>query len=203
MLDDNKTQLWEVIQMAGGLLDDADPYARLFRTHNNRGNIGINLDKAKSNKGKVSSDIILMEGDVVNIVRQENIITIREIGTRMGQYVPEEFSAANKIMVYDGKHSAAWYIRHYAGGFQKIANKNSVTVTMPNYQTEGTKRCLFGIRNYPEVEPGSVISVSIDREKREKLETPKEKVNWANTFSQSVATLTSVVSLILLIDRLK
>ena len=130
-------------------------------------------------------------------------MTISEIGTRMGQYVPEEFSASNKIMVYDGKHSAAWYIRHYAGGFQKVANKNSVTVTMPNYQTEGTKRCIFGIRNYPEVEPGSVISVSIDREKREKLDTPKEKVNWSNTMSQSVATLTSVVSLILLIDRLK
>ena len=203
LLDDNKTQLWEIIEKAGGLLDDADPYARVFRTYNNRGNIGINLDKAKSNKGKVSSDIILMEGDVVNIVRQENIITIREIGTRMGQYVPDEFSASNKIMVYDGKHSAAWYIRHYAGGFQKVANKNSVTVTMPNYQTDGTKRGLFGIRNYPEVEPGSVISVSIDREKREKLDTPKEKVNWSNTMSQSVATLTSVVSLILLIDRLK
>lgn len=203
LLDDNKTQLWEIIEKAGGLLDDADPYARLFRTYNGRGNIGVNLDKAKSNKGKVNSDIILMEGDVINIVRQENIITIREIGTRMGQYVPAEFSASNKIMVYDGKHSAAWYIRHYAGGFQKVANKNSVTVTMPNYQTEGTKRCIFGIRNYPEVEPGSVISVSIDREKREKLDTPKEKVNWGNTMSQSVATLTSVVSLILLIDRLK
>ena len=203
MLDDNKTQLWEIIQLAGGLLDDADPYARLFRTYNNRGNIGVNLDKAKSNKGKVNSDIILMDGDVINIVRQENIITIREIGTRMGQYVPEEFSASNKTMVYDGKHSAAWYIRHYAGGFQKIANKNSVTVTMPNYQTEGTKRGLFGIRNYPEVEPGSVISVSIDREKREKLETPKEKVNWGQTFNQSVSTLTSVISLVILIDRLK
>ena len=203
LLDDNKTQLWEVIEKAGGLLDDADPYARLFRTYNGRGNIGVNLNRAKSNKGKINSDIILMEGDVINIVRQENIVTIREIGTRMGQYVPEEFSASNKIMVYDGKHSAAWYIRHYAGGFQKVANKNSVTVTMPNYQTEGTKRGIFGIRNYPEVEPGSVISVSIDREKREKLDTPKEKVNWSNTMSQSVATLTSVVSLILLIDRLK
>ena len=35
------------------------------------------------------------------------------------------------------------------------------------------------------------------------LDTPKEKINWSNTFSQSIATLTSVVSLIVLIDRLK
>ena len=203
MLDDNKTQLWEIIEMAGGLLDDADPYARVFRTENARGSIGMNLKDAKSRKGKIASDLIMMDGDVVNIVRQENIVVIREIGTRMGQYVPDEFSAASKTMVYQGSHNAAWYIRHYAGGFQKIANKNSVTVTMPNYQTDGTKRGFLGIRRYPTVEPGGVITVSIDSEKREKLETPKEKVNWGQTFNQSVSTLTSVISLIILVDRLK
>jgi protein involved in polysaccharide export with SLBB domain len=203
MLDDNKTQLWEIIEMAGGLLDDADPYARVFRTENARGSIGMNLKDAKSRKGKIASDLIMMDGDVVNIVRQENIVVIREIGTRMGQYVPEDFSAASKTMVYQGSHNAAWYIRHYAGGFQKIANKNSVTVTMPNYQTDGTKRGFLGIRRYPTVQPGGVITVSIDSEKREKLETPKEKVNWGQTFNQSVSTLTSVISLIILIDRLK
>lgn len=203
MLDDNKTQLWEVIEMAGGLLDDADPYARVFRTENNRGSIGLNLKAAKSNKGKVTADLIMMDGDVVNIVRQENIVVIREIGTRMGQYVPDEFSAASKTMVYQGSHNAAWYIRHYAGGFQKIANKNSVTVTMPNYQTDGTKRGFLGIRRYPTVQPGGVITVSIDSEKREKLETPKEKVNWGQTFNQSVSTLTSIISLVILVDRLK
>lgn len=203
MLDDNKTQLWEIIERAGGLLDDADPYARVFRTENERGSIGMNLEDAKRHKGKVASDLIMMDGDVVNIVRQENIVVIREIGTRMGQYVPDEFSAASKTMVYQGSHNAAWYIRHYAGGFQKIANKNSVTVTMPNNQTDGTKRGFLGIRRYPTVQPGGVITVSIDSEKREKLETPKEKVNWGQTFNQSVSTLTSVISLIILVDRLK
>ena len=203
MLDDSKTQLWEVIQMAGGLLDDADPYTSVFRTYNNHGNIGVNLTQAKSNKGHIDSDLILMEGDVINIVRQENIVIIREIGTRMGQYVPADFSASSKVMTYQGNHNAAWYIRHYAGGFQKVANKNSVTVTMPNYQTDGTKRGLFGIRRYPTVQPGGVISVSIDREKREKLDTPKEKINWSSTLNQTVSTLTAVISLVILVDRLK
>lgn len=203
LLDDNKTQLWEVIQMAGGLLDDADPYARVFRTHEGRGNIGVNLTKAKNNKKKMDSDLILMDGDVINISRQENIVIIREIGTRMGQYVPAEFSASNKVVVYDGDHSAGWYIRHYAGGFQKVANKNSVTVTYPNNQTESTKRYFLGIRNYPDVQPGGVVTVSIDREKREKLDTPKEKVNWSNTFNQSITTMTAVVSLIVLLKNLK
>lgn len=203
MLADNKTQLSDVIAMAGGLLDDADPYTRVYRTYQDRGVIGVNLNKAKKNHGKLDSDLIMMDSDVIEVVRQENTVVIREIGTRMGQYVPSDFSAASKTIVYQGKHNAAWYIRNYAGGFQKVANRNSVTVTMPNYQTDGTKRGLFGIRRYPKVEPGSVISVSIDREKREKLDTPKEKVNWSNTFNQSISTLTSVISLIILIDRLK
>jgi len=203
LLDDNKTQLWEIIEKAGGLLDDADPYARVMRTHEGRGNIGVNLEKAKGNKKKLDSDLILMDGDVINITRQENIVIIREIGTRMGQYVPADFSAASKTIVYDGSHNAAWYVRHYAGGFQKVANKNGVTVTFPNNQTEGTKRGLFGIRRYPTVEPGGVVTVSIDREKREKLDTPKEKVNWSNTFNQSITTMTAVVSLVVLLKNIK
>ena len=203
LLDDNKTQLWEIIEKAGGLLDDADPYARVMRTHEGRGNIGINLEKAKSNKRNLDSDLILMDGDVINITRQENIVIIREVGTRMGQYVLADFSAASKTIVYNGSHNAAWYVRHYAGGFQKVANKNSVTVTFPNNQTEGTKRGLFGIRRYPTVEPGGVVTVSIDREKRQKLDTPKEKVNMNSTINQSLSTLTTVLSLIILINQVK
>lgn len=203
VLEDNKTQLWEVIEMAGGLLDDADPYARLFRTYNNRGNIGLDLREVKSSKGKVKSDPILMDGDVINIVRLENTVLIRETGTRMAQYVPEEYSATQKLMIYQGKHSAKWYVKHYAGGFQKLADKNSVTVTFPNNQTESTKRHLGFIRKYPTVEPGGVITMRFDEDKRERLETPKEKINWGQTLNSSVSTLTSVFSLIILVDRLK
>lgn len=203
VLEDNKTQLWEIIEMAGGLLDDADPYARLFRTYNNRGNIGLDLREVKSSKGKVKSDPILMDGDVINIVRLENTVLIRETGTRMAQYVPEEYSATQKLMIYQGKHSAKWYVKHYAGGFQKLADKNSVTVTFPNNQTESTKRHLGFIRKYPTVEPGGVITMRFDEDKRERLETPKEKINWGQTLNSSVSTLTSVFSLIILVDRLK
>lgn len=203
VLEDGRTQLWEIIQMAGGLLDDADPYARLFRTYNNRGNIGLDLRDVKSNKGSLKSDPILMEGDVINIVRLENTVSIRETGTRMAQYVPEEYSSTQKTIVYQGKHSAKWYVRHYAGGFQKTVDKNSVTVTFPNNQTESTKRGLFWIRCYPKVEPGGVITMRFDEDKRERIEKPKEKIDWGNELRSSLSTLTSVISLIILIDRLK
>jgi protein involved in polysaccharide export with SLBB domain len=202
VLTDSKTQLWEIIEMAGGLLDDADPYARLFRTYNNRGNIGLNLRKVKWNHGSLRHDPILMEGDVINIVRRENTITIRETGTLMAQYVPSEYLSSTKTIIYQGPHTADWYIRNFAGGFQKTADKNSVTVTMPNSQMIGTTRIL-GIRQYPTVEPGGVITMKIDTEKQEKLEKPKEKIDWGAELRSTLSALTSVVSIILLIDRLK
>ena len=203
VLEDNRTQLWEIIQMAGGLLDDAAPYARLFRTYRNRGNIGLDLRDVKSNKGRLKSDPILMDGDVINVVRMENVVSIRETGTRMAQYVPEEYSASQKTILFQGKHNAAWYIRHYAGGFQKAADKNSVTVTYPNNQTESTKRGFLWIRRYPKVESTGMITLRIDDEKREKISKPKEEIDWGREFKESLTTLTSVVSLVLLIDRLK
>ncbi|MCQ2067719.1 MAG: SLBB domain-containing protein, partial [Bacteroidaceae bacterium] len=172
----------DMLAMAGGLLDDADPYARLFRTYNNRGNIGLDLRKVKSNKGSLKADPILMEGDVINIVRLENTVSIRETGTRMAQYVPDEYASTQKTIVYQGGHNAAWYVRHYAGGFVKTADKNSVTVTFPNNQTESTKRGFLWIRRYPKVEPGGVVTLRIDEEKREKIEKPKEKIDWGNEF---------------------
>ena len=201
VVEDNRTTLSEIIKLAGGLLDDASPYSTLFRTFNNRGNIAVNLKDMKRNMGNNAYDPIVMDGDVVNVIRMENTVTIRELGTRMAQYVPEEFSSTSKTLVYQGGHSAKWYIDNYAGGLLKEADRRSLTVTLPNYQTVGTKRFL-GIRIYPKVEPGSTVTVSIDQEKKEKMEKPKEKVDWERIASSTLSSLTSVVSMILLIERL-
>jgi len=207
ILEDTKTQLSDVLKMAGGLLEDADPYGTLFRTYNNRGNIGLNLNEVKGNKGKLKADPILMDGDVINIVRQENTVIIRETGTRMSQYVLPDFESTQKTVVFQGNRNAAWYVRHYAGGFLKTADRNSVTVTFPNNQAESVKRGLFGIRRYPTVQPGGVITMRIDEEKVQKIEQrkeeKKEKVDWGQAFNSTLSSLTSIVSIILLIDRMK
>ena len=202
VLTDYKTQLSQILEMAGGLTDDADPFAYVFRTYNNRGNIGFDFRTVDKNKGTLSSDPILMDGDVINVVRQENTVTIRETGTRMAQYVPDEFLTTQKTIIYQGPHNAAWYIRHYAGGFQKTTDRNSVTVTLPNNQTIATKSFL-GIRKYPTVEPGGVITMQIDPKKQERIEKPKEKIDWAAEMRNSLSAITSLVSIILLVDRIK
>ena len=201
VMEDNRTQLSQIIEMAGGLLDDADPFTAVFRTYNNRGNIAVNLKDIKNHKGNTKYDPYLMDGDVINVRRLENTVTIRETGTRMAQYVPDEYSSVQKNVVYQGKRSAKWYLDQYAGGMVKTADHYSVTVTLPNYQSIGTKR-FMGIPIYPKVEPGSTVTLTIDQEKREKIETPKEDIDWGKLAANTMSTLTSMVSMILLVERL-
>ena len=206
VLEDGETQLWEIIQKAGGLLDDAEPHSILMRTNGRfTGPIAVNLKDVKKRKGNMKYNPILMDGDVITIPRRENTVVIRETGTRMGQYVPAEFSATQKTVVYQGSHSAAWYIEHFAGGFDKDADKMSVTVTYPNNQTESTTRCLF-CRHYPDVEPGAVITVRMDtekiRERERKLAEPKEKFDWVTEIGKAVAALTSLASIIVLANSI-
>ena len=201
VIEDNRTLLSDVLKMAGGLLDDASPYSTLFRTFNGRGNISVNLKDVKKHLGNNAFDPIVMDGDVVNVIRMENTVTIRELGTRMAQYVPADFSSTQKTLVYQGGRSAKWYIDNFAGGLVRTADRRSLTVTLPNYQTVGTKRFL-GIRIYPKVEPGSTVTVTIDQEKKEKIEKPKEKVDWERLASSTLSSLTSITSMILLIERL-
>jgi len=201
LLPDSATQLSEIIKLAGGLRDDASEYCTLFRTYKNRGSIGINLKEMERHKKNTRYDPYLMSEDVINIVRKENTVTIQETGTRMAQFTPEEYSSVKKTFVYQGRHSAKWYIRHHAGGFHQLADRNSVTVTSPNNQTEGTKRFL-GFRIYPTVQPGSVITMSMSQKKMEKKDAQREKVKWEQVAASTFSTLTSVVSMILLIERL-
>ena len=202
VLSDGKTHLSEIIEKAGGLLDDRSPYAILMRKYNDRGPIGVNVKDVMKNKRKEKIDPILMEDDVIDIVRMENTVTIYETGTRMSQYTPDEFDLSKKTVVYQGAHSAGWYIKNYAGGFHKFADKNSVTVTMPNYQTRSTGKTFIFFRKYPKVEPGSVITLSLDDRKIEKAAEPKEKVDWESWAQKALSAVTSVVSIILLLDRL-
>ena len=202
LLEDKHTTLRDVIKQAGGLLEDANPYgAQLIRTYNNRGFISINLNKAMNSGSRINHNPILFDGDVINIRRTENVVAILENGTRMAQYAPDPDNYQIKNVVYQGPKSAKWYVRKFAGGFDKNANRRSVTVTHANNQMVGTD-CFLFIRDFPTVQPGSTITLQLDPEKIRKETEPKEKIDFESTVARSLATLTSTLSLILLIQQL-
>lgn len=204
VLESKETTLADVIKMAGGLQRDADPYgAKLFRTYKNRGNVTIHLKKVMNHPNSLYHNPIVFEGDVINIGRMENTVSILETGTRMAQYSTNPDGSGMRNIVFQGRRSAKWYIRNFAGGFQKNADRNSVTVTYPNNQMQSTKRFLIVFNIYPTVQPGSTITMKMDPEKIEAELKPKEKIDWEATVSKGLATLMSTLSVILLVRSLK
>lgn len=200
VLESKQTKLSDVIKLAGGLLSDADPFGtQLFRTYRNRGFISTQVGKNELT-GSLKSDPILFEGDVININRIENIVTIQELGTRMNQYSINNDTTGVKNVIYQGKRSAAWYIRNYAGGFQQRANRKSVTVTLPNDQMIATKKSLFVFRNYPDAVPGSVITLQMKPPKEKPADG--KKTDWDNIFGRTTSAVTSVLTLYLLVQQL-
>ena len=205
-LETKQVSLSEIIKRAGGLLDDADPYGSgLFRTYRKRGNISMNLEKTMLRSKDLKYDPILFEGDVININRLENTVSIRGIATRMSQYSIHADSTGHadssmvKNVIFQGKRSAKWYIENFAGGFVKRANRNSVTVTLANDQMISTKRVLFVFRKYPKAIPGTIISLQM-KPPKEKIQG--DKTNWDTITGRTTASLTAVLTLYLLIQQL-
>jgi len=203
LLESRESTLQDIVKKAGGLLYNADPYGTsFFRTYKNRGNITVQLSKAMRHPKDLSQNPILFEGDVININRLENTVSILETGTRMSQYSIDTTTNKIRNIVFQGRRSAAWYIRNFAGGFQKNADRNSITVTYSNNQMQSTKRHLVFFNAYPTVEPGSFITLKMDPDKIEAELKPKEKIDWEATLSKGLSTLMSTLSIILLLQRL-
>jgi len=202
VLNSKQTTLKDIIKMAGGLLDDADPYGcRLFRTYKNRGEISITVKRSFWHRGDINNNPIMFEGDVVNINRLENTVTLLENGTRMAQYSINPENNKIRNVVYQGRKSAAWYIQNFAGGFQKEADRNSVTVTFPNNQMQSTRRFLIVFKKYPKVESGSTITMQLKPPKIEP--TGDNKFSWDTFWSRTLTAMTSSITMFLLIRQIK
>ena len=103
VIDNNSTNLYDVIKIAGGLLDDADKFGTsLFRTYRNRGNISFDISSYPMSRNKIIKNPILFEGDVININRIENTVKIFNEATQMSKYNPAEEGEFQNI-VYQGE----------------------------------------------------------------------------------------------------
>mgnify|MGYP003333882238 FL=1 len=200
-LSAKEVHLTEVINQAGGLNAVADrQFATLYRTQGNKGVIGINLGKAIARNGTRKFDPTLLPGDSISIPDFQNTVGIRVKGTRQADMVRAGTRVDQKSLVdivnfmYANQRSARWYIREYAGGFSRLADRGSVAVSYPDGSARGTRRVLLFFRKYPLVKPGAVVSLN---EYAEKLaNNDSKKVNWDNVFSKILAVGTTMAVLI-------
>jgi protein involved in polysaccharide export with SLBB domain len=198
----NKNErLMSVIQRAGGLSPEAFPSgATLYRNQDNIGYVIVKLEDAIKNQTSYHN-IILKEGDNIDIPKNKDIVTIRGATQSVDLY-PDKILAAGKINVaFEGNKSAWYYVDNYAAGVGKEGRKRLISVEHPNGQIQRTKDFLL-FKIYPKVQKGSIISVGYAEKKKEAVKSDKKEVDWGKVLADSIAQATALLSFILLIQRL-
>lgn len=201
MIKDNM-RLSDLVAQSGGLTDEAFVgAAKLLRSEFGVGKVIISLAEALKDQGG-DQDLILLPGDELTIPKISQLVTIQG-ATKANEVLAQNLLGQNREinLAFAGKRDADKYINEYAGGFNDNADRSRLTVQYPNGELKRTRRFLF-FRNYPKVEPGSIIRVPL--KKVEKVENSEEqnKTDWGEVMSNSVAQATAVLSLLLLVRSL-
>ncbi len=106
--------------------------------------VAIDLEKIITNPGS-EDDMILEEGDILSIPKLLQTVRMR------GNLVYPT------TLRYEAGRTLKQYINS-AGGFERRANKKQTYVVYANGAVKRTKG-VFGIRNYPTIEPGAEVIV--------------------------------------------
>jgi protein involved in polysaccharide export with SLBB domain len=198
LIDDNSTIL-DIINDAGGLTDEAFiGGATLYRNKDEVGFIVVDLEKANKNP-KSTINVILQEGDNIEIPKMNNLVTIKGAVNKTDAFVSEMANADKTNFIYEEGKGVIYYIES-AGGFLENADKSRITVSYPNGEKHRVKKFLF-FKNYPKVVPGSVITVDYKKEDLKLGDAQDEDIDWGNILSNSIAQATAILSLILLIQN--
>lgn len=200
LVKDNET-IKDVIDRAGGLTLEAFPEAaRLIRSEEDLGNVVLKLDEVLSNKNS-RFNFNLKNGDVITIPKIKDFVSIGGATNAYELYAEDILGNQNQLNVpfHKGK-SARFYINNYAGGISDDGSRNNVYVEHSNGEIVKSKNYVL-YRSYPEVKKGSKIVVGYKPVKPES-EGDDKKVDWSGVLNDAVAQAMSVLTLLLLLERL-
>ncbi|MDB5023986.1 MAG: colonic acid export protein Wza [Mucilaginibacter sp.] len=138
--------------------------------------VGINLKRILDKPGS-TNDLILENGDVIRVPKQQQIVRVN------GEVL---YPSA---VVYEKSKSFKDYVLN-AGGFSPRALRGGAYVVYPNGTVKGTRKFLF-FNNHPPVKPGSEIYV------------PQKPVSKGNTLQDILGLTSGLVSLIILFITVK
>ena len=140
--------------------------------------VGIDL-KAILNKPGTDIDLIVDDGDVIRIPKQEQVVRVN------GEVLYPSAIVYNKNETFKG------YILN-AGGFSSDALKRGAYVVYPNGTVKGTRKFLF-FNSHPSVKPGSEIYVPKKPER--KGLSPTEVIGITSGLASIVAVILGIISL--------
>ncbi|MBO6523649.1 MAG: SLBB domain-containing protein [Balneolaceae bacterium] len=157
------------LNLADSLTEEAEQIESLSK-------VGINLKEALQNPNS-SSNILLLEGDVITIPKKLETVQVRG-----------EVLYPINVRYNDGNK-----FKHYvnsAGGYTDQANKKKAYVVYANGDVDRTKKFLF-IKSYPKVRPGSVLIIP---PKEEKIQlTTAERITLYSTIVSLAAIVTNTI----------
>lgn len=187
----------DLIERAGGVTEEAFlDGATLYRDMDSTGFIVMGLEDAMKHY-KSKFNYLLKDGDIIEIPKQRDFVTIRG-ATKVYEKYNEEV-AFNKyginVPFHYGKR-AMYYINKYAGGINDDASKKNILVKHPNGEIEKTVN--YGVFNvYPKVRKGSIIEVGYKKKKSED-DKKKKDVDWNKIITDSVAQISTIMTLVIL-----
>ena len=218
IMEDNET-ISSLIKRTGGFTKEAFPEASIFlRSQDGIGKIVTRIDKAVN--GLEKYDISIKEGDVITIPKLIDVVTIDKLGTNAEEIYTENILEGDeiKLVVNYRNKRANWYVRQFAGGFDRKAKRSKTLVEHPNGEVKKTVNLLV-FKVYPKVRRGSSIRLALkprilEKERKQKLQEengiiePKERPSLTErlmgiqalvTIATSAVT-TTVTSVLLIRD---
>jgi hypothetical protein len=189
-------KLRSLIGRAGGPTRYADvKNATLNRT--GAPNIVLNLRKAML-KRRSSFNYILLPGDALEIPRTDNLVSI--VGTGHNYY--ENASKFEVNVPFTSARSARRYVKEYALGFAKKADRAGLYVDYPNGNVDRTKN--FGLfKDYPRVKQGATIHIALipEKIKDEKEKRERKPFDMNQAVATVAASITSFATLYIILNR--
>ena len=195
LIKDNES-ISDLVQRAGGLTGEAFPAAAtMFRSQDSLGYMIIRLDEVIDNPTSVFNTTML-DGDTLFIPKRVNHVMIKGATQFLVNNDQKQI-----VSPYIPGKTALYYIDNFAGGFADDARRDKVIVRHPNGEVKQVRRRFLVGPKYPEVLPGSEITIWTDtRDARRGRDD--QNVNWTQVLGDSVAQAASILTLILLAQRL-
>jgi polysaccharide biosynthesis/export protein len=177
-IESKAERISRAIRRAGGLSPDA--YAQGFRLFRNGQAVGVNLPRALEKPG-TAHDLVLEPGDRLEIPRYDpTVLVTGAVGFE------------SRIRYERGLDVDDYLER--AGGVRDDGDEKRVSVRYPNGELR-TTRTVLGVRAYPDVQPGSTITVPVEKESNRR--------NLDEIFTRSLTILSTLATLIVAVNALK
>ncbi len=197
----DKERIYDLIERAGGLTGEAFPEgAKLYRHGDDTGLVVIDLKSILQNQN-TPSNIVLSAGDVIEIPKSHDLVTIEGYVNLDQAYSPSFLQGSGSISVaFRGAKSAKYYIDNFAAGISDQGAASKIKVQFADGRMERTKKILF-FNSYPKASRGSHIIVGAKTVKPEKTKE-QTKTDWSGVLRDTMAQATAVLTLLILVDQL-